>query len=223
MSSDPLKSAVEGTVHALLTWSDEKVREYAQKFKQKDVLFLQDVETIEVALKQRKTSEWAIFRENIKDEKLRVLFLMGLTLRGIEGTPEKCIPVRDKIVKNYGIRGLHVAQFVQNGIFAKYIASFLERAFTPDQMRLEIENLFKNIELTNSFIQHDYDEDREVDKIGVRLLSNSPDTYVISGLMSAKEKCKTICQKVIARVPEYSVETYETELKIIIFLHKQEI
>ncbi|MGD0204691.1 MAG: hypothetical protein ABSC20_12415 [Candidatus Bathyarchaeia archaeon] len=222
MSSDPVESAAKGVAEAFLDWAPEKIKEYVQKFRHKDLAFVQDVETIEEALKQRKTTECAIFKQNIEDENLRICFLLGLTLRGMESDKEKCINLRNRILKTHGAYGLHVAQFVQNGIFAKFIGRYLEEALTPNQMKQEIENLFKNIELTNSFIQYVDDIGMEANKIVTRIQSHAPKTYVISGLGSVKENCREIADEVMYRISGYSRETYETELKIIIFLNRIE-
>jgi hypothetical protein len=221
-SESPIESATKGATKGALDWTAEKVKEYVQRFKHRDVAFVQNVDIIEEALRQRKTTEFSVFRQNIDEEELRICFNMGLTLRGLEKDTESCKNLRNKILKKYGAKGLHVAQFVQNGIFAKFYGRFLEEALTPKQMKQAIENLFKNIELTNSFIQYTDDVDKEADKIVIRLQSNNPKTYVISGLGTVKEKCKQITRKVLNRVDDYSIETYSTEMKIIIFLNRVE-
>ena len=138
----------------------------------------------------------------------------------IEKDRQACINLRNKILKTHGAYGLHVAQFVQNGIFAKFISRYLEEALTPKQMKQEIVDLFRNIELTNSFIQYDDDVGKEADKIVTRIQSHEPKTYVISGLGSVKGSCREISYEVLHRISGYSRETYETELKIIIFLNR---
>lgn len=220
MESDPAASITKGAVKGFLEWTTETVKEYAQKFKHKDVAFVQDVKTIEEAIKQRKTSEFAIFKQNVEEEKLRILFNLGLTLRGIESNRESCVNLRNKILKAYGAYGLHVAQFVANGVFAKFIGRYLEEALTPNQMKHEIAQLFRTLDLTNSFVQSDDDIGKEAEKIVTRIQSHSPKTYVISGLGSAKQNCQEIAQEVLERIDGYTVETYTTELKIIIFLNR---
>ena len=220
MPSYSVESAAKGVAEAVLDrWTPERIKDYVQKFRHKDLAFVQDVETIEEALKQRKTSECAIFKQNIEDENLRICFLLGLTLRGIENDREKCINLRNKILKAHGAYGLHVAQFVENG-FVKFIGRYLEEALTPKQMKQEIENLFKNIELTNSFIKYDDDVGKEAEEIVTRIQSHAPKTYVISGLGSVKGNCREIAYEVMHRISGYSRETYETEPKIIIFLNR---
>lgn len=219
---NPIESATKGAVKGILEWSAKSIKEFAEKIRHRDLCLLQNAAAFEEALKQRKTSEFRIFKENIEDEVLRKCFHLGLTLRGIEKDTEACNNLRKKIFNIYGVKGLHVAQFVQNGIFAKFIGLYLEEALTPKQMKKEIENLFKNLELTNSFIQYSDEVEKVADTIVVRIQSHNPKTYVISGLGSVKEKCKQIVKRVIKRVSKYSVETYNTDLKIIIFLNRND-
>ena len=56
----------------------------ARKFKDRKIAFVQNPETIEVAKEQRNSSEWGLFRNYVDDERLHILFQMGLTLRRVE-------------------------------------------------------------------------------------------------------------------------------------------
>lgn len=219
-SDDSVASVTEGATRGFLEWTERKVKEYAIKFKNRNVAFVQDLETIETALEQRKTSEWDLFQKYVKDERLHILFQMGLTLRRMENNKEKLENLRAKIVKKYGAEGLHIAQFIQNGFFGKYIGNILERARTPEELTKEVENLFNNIELTTSFIQSFDNVDKEVEKIVIRINSHMPKTYIISGSKSAKKKCRLIFEEVKKRISGYTVEFIKTDVKEIYFLNK---
>lgn len=223
MSSDPVvEGAVKAATEVTIKWSAEKVKQLAIKFKHRDVAFVEDLSTIQLALKQRKTSEYTLFCENVRDEKLRIQFQLGLTLRGIETDLEKCQKLRGTIIKKYGKEGLHVAQFVQNGIFAKYYSSFLEMGLTPEQVKQAILNLFEHIDHTNSFIQANDDVSRIVDAIVSRINCYNPQSYSISGLRSVKGKVRDIASTVMKRIDGYSIEAYDTDLRVIIFLNRVE-
>lgn len=221
-SKDAIESASKGATKAILEWSEEKVKLLVQQFRHRDIAFVQDVETIEVALEQRKMSEWDLFQKNILDGRLRILFQMGLTLRRVEHNRKQCSNLRDRIVKKYGVEGLHIAQFVQNGLFSKFIGSILEKPITPEGLKSEIENLFENIERTNSFIQIEDNVEKEADKVVTRIQSFSPGTYIISGSKSAREKCEEVKDIVMRRISGYSLELYKTDIKEIYFLNKVE-
>lgn len=221
MSSNPaVEGAVKAATEAAIKWTAEKIKEYVIKFRHRDVAFVEDVATIQLALKQRKTSEYTIFKENIEDGRLRILFQLGLTLRGIEKDTEKCKNLRNTIVKKYGTQGLHISQFVQNGIFAKFLATYLERGLTPEQMKAEIWDLFQHVDQTNSFVQADDDEEKVADAIVTRIQSYSPKTYSISGLKSVKENVRGIAKMVLRKIDGYSPEAYDADIRIIVFLNR---
>ena len=119
-SKDPLVSAAEGATRGVLGWTEEKLKGLVEKFHNRDIAFVSDLETINLAKKQRKTSEWELFRDYIEDPDLRILFQMGLTLRDLEKKNRPIAPLRQKIFKKYEIEGLHIAQVVQNGILNAY-------------------------------------------------------------------------------------------------------
>jgi hypothetical protein len=223
MSSNPVvDGAVKAATEVAIKWSTETVKAYVIRFKHREVAFVEDLATIQLALKQRKTSEYKIFCENIHDEKLRILFQLGLTLRGIETELEKCQKLRNTVIKKYGTEGLHIAQFVQNGIFTKYYSAFMERGLTPEQLKQAIWNLFQHIDHTNSFVQANDDESKIIDAIVSRINCYNPQTYSISGLRSVKGKVRSIASTVMKRIEGYSVEAYDTDLRVIVFLNRVE-
>jgi hypothetical protein len=223
MSSNPVAdAAAKAAAEVAIKWTVEKVKQLAIKFQHRDVAFVEDLATIQFALKQRKTSEYAIFCENIADSKFRILFQLGLTLRGIETELEKCQNLRNTIIKKYGKEGLHIAQFVQNGIFARYYSKFLERGLTPEQLKEAIWTLFQHIDHTNSFVQANDNEEKTTDAIVSRINCYNPRTYSISGLRSVKGKVRFIASTVLKRIDGYSVEAYDTDIRVIVFLNRVE-
>lgn len=145
---------------------------------------------------------------------------MGLTLRTVEQERARLEKLREKIVRKYHPEGLHVAQFVQEGFFGMFFGNIIEKAKTSEELTFGIENLFKNIEITTSFIQYWDKVDKEAEKIVVRIHSHSPNTYIIFGSKSAIEKCEQVKEKVMESISGYSAELYKTEIKQIYFLTK---
>lgn len=154
-SHDPVASAAKGLVKGTLEWTHEKIKELVVKFKNKNLVFIEDTETIDLVKKQRETGEWNFFKEYVKDDKLRILFQMGLALRKLE-KDKKSIELdnlRRKIFKKHGPKGLHIAQFIQNGFFSKYVGNMLSRATTSHKLKFEIEDLFNDVDKRVVFIQ----------------------------------------------------------------------
>jgi len=221
-SEKPLVDVAEGATRGALGWTADKIKELVAKFENRDIAFVEDLETINLAKEQRKTSEWNLFIEYIEDPDLRILFQMGLTLRRLEGKPLNIASLRDKIVNKYDAKGLHVAQFIQNGFFGKFIGNILERASTPQKLRFEIENLLKNIEKTCVFIKQVDNVDKKTEEIVAKILANSPATFIICSSGGATIKCEKIKKKVMKRISGYDAELYKTKYKEIYFINKLE-
>jgi len=224
MSSDksPLKDIAEGATKGALEWTEEKLKEVITKFKNRKLAFIEDVKVINLAKEQRTKPEWDFFKEHVKDEELRILFQMGLTLRELE--KEDKIPeldsLKNKIYKKYEKRGLHIAQMVQNGIFGRYLGSVLERVTTTEKLKIEIENLFKNIENTIAFIQVDDNVNKKSSEIVSKIQSHSPKTFIISSAGSAMEKCEVIEKNVMKKISGYASELNKTKDRRIYFISK---
>lgn len=220
-SNDPIESASAGVVKGTLDWTEDKLKKLVARFKNRDIAFIEDLEIINTAIEQRKTSEWALFIDYIDDPELRILFQMGLSLRQYEGKQLQLESLREKILNKYDAKGLHIAQFVQNGFFGKFVGNILERAKTPKQLKFEIENLLNNIEKTTSFIKSVDNIDKKTEEIVTKILANSPNTFIICSSGSAIKKGKKIKDKVLKRISDYAVELYKTEIKEIYFLNKE--
>jgi hypothetical protein len=220
--SDPIESAAKGVTKGVLEWTEEKLERAIQKFRDRKLAFVQDTETIRVAKEQRQTSEWQFFRTYVDDKKLHVLFQMGMTLRQLEleDSMIRLENLRKRIFNKYDIEGLHIAEFVQNGLFSRFFAIIIEKVKPIDKLRSEIKDLFKNIETTVSFIQIHDNVKKESNRIVARIQSHSPATYVISSAGSAETKCKQIKDIVMHRISGYEEEHYSTEMKEIYFLNK---
>ncbi|MGD0978889.1 MAG: hypothetical protein ABR962_07075 [Candidatus Bathyarchaeia archaeon] len=221
-SEDPLASAAEGVTKGFLGWTEEKIKGLARRFRDRDIAFVQNPETINLLKEQRSTSEWSLFREYVDDHDLHILFMLGLTLRKLENQPDQLVPLRDKIVNKYDAKGLHIAQFIQDGLFGKFLGNALERTSTPQKLRFEIKNLFDNIEQTVVFVKETDDVDKKTEEVVAKLRANSPSTFIICSSGYAKKKCEQIKEKTMKKISGYVAERSETQFKQIYFLNKSE-
>ena len=73
-SEDPFASAAEGATKGALEYAEDKIKELVIKFRNRDIAFVQDPETINIAKEQRKTSEWNLFKQYVDDPDLHILF-----------------------------------------------------------------------------------------------------------------------------------------------------
>jgi len=221
-SEDPLASAAEGVTKGFLGWTEEKIKGLVRRFQDRDIAFVQNPETINLLKEQRNTSEWNLFREYVDDHDLHILFMLGLTLRKLEDQQDQLKSLRDKIVNKYDAKGLHIAQFIQDGLFGKFLGNALGRTSTPQKLKFEIKNLFDNIEQTVVFVKETDDVDKKTEEVVAKLRANSPNTFIICSSGYAKKKCEQIKEKAMRKISGYVAERSETQFKQIYFLNKSE-
>lgn len=221
---DLLESVAKGATKGALEWTTEKINKLAEKFANRELVFVEDPAIITLAKDQRKTSEWNLFKEFIDDHDFRILFQMGLTLRKLETQKERVEFLRDKILNKYDIKGLHIAQLIQNGFFNRFLANALERNTTPQQLKFEIKSFLDNIEKTVVFVKESDNVDYITQEIIVKIQANSPRTFMICGSGYAKQKCdqigETMKNWVHERAIGYDYEVYKTRHKEVFFLNK---
>lgn len=226
-NQDIVKDVAEGATKGVLEWSEEKIKQLIKKFGDKTLYFTEDPETIKLVKEQRKTDEWRIFKSYIKDEDSRILFQMGLTLRRLEREGKDFEPLRQKIIKKYKGEGLHIAQFVQSGLLNKYLADVLETGSSPQEVKAEIEDLFKNIDNRVVFIKHEDKAKQKIGEVVDKINTHSPKTFIIFSAGTAIKVCEKIKEGVMPKISRnYSFERYESGKekveKRIYFLNKTE-
>jgi hypothetical protein len=225
MSSDPIESATKGAVKAGLEWSEDKLKSWIQKFRDKELAFIRDKDTIETAKELRKKGEWAFFSGYVSDRRLRVLFQMGLTLRKLEsqGDTDRLKALLTRIRDIHHKEGLHIAYFVQNGLFSKYVAHILETSTTAKDIKDSILYPFTNIEQIVIFIQKTDDIVQKTGEIVAKIHANSPDTFMISSCQeTAMDKCAKIKDRVMKAVSSsYEIESYSSDIKEIYLLNRK--
>ena len=128
MTYDPIESATKGATEGALNWGSDFIKKLALKFKNRKLAFIQDEKTIDIVKEQYHSGELAIYKEYVEDVEMLFLLKMGLTLRKLDKDKEqeRKQKLRSKIFDKYKIKGLHIAQFVENGILNRYIGILIE-------------------------------------------------------------------------------------------------
>lgn len=219
---DMIEKISKGMTEGTLDWTWKKLKPLVTKLRNRELAFIEDIETINLAKEQRTKSEWAIFSQYIKFKDFRILFQLGLTLRTLEEKNIPLEPLRKKIINKYDIDGLHIAQFVQNGMLNKYLGSVLDKITTPNRLKSEIEKLFYEINKRVIFIQARDNVKKKTDEAVSKINANSPKIFIISSTKSAMPICKKIEENVMKKISGYSSELYRTQDKRIYFLIKSE-
>ena len=208
---------------AAIEWTEEKLKTFIAQFRDGSLKIVNDVETYQVMKEQKKSPELQLFTKYVHDDTLRQLFRIGLSLRALEQNTKKRDILRTKIKKTYGIRELHIAEFIQNGFFIKILDIIMLREKTETVIRKELTTFFNNFEKNVTFIQETDNIEKKTREITTRIISNLPKTYIIFSSGIASDKCSKVKRKVMDENSEYyTAELYETPIKRVYFLNKKE-
>lgn len=221
MSSNPLSDISKGATKGLLEWSSEKVASLVQKLKDRKLGFIQDPKTIEVAKEQYNSGEAKFYQIYIKNNEILFLVRMGLTLRKLEGTEERLLNLRDKIFRKYKVQGLHIAEFVQNGILNKYVGILIEELTSIEELKSEIEEVLKNIEKHVLFIKSGVNCPEIVKNIANVVHAHSPDIFIVSGIKSAAQVIIGCSDKIQIVLPSYALEKFSSSEKETLFFKRK--
>lgn len=209
MSSEPLKDIAEGAVKGALNWTADFIKQLAKNFQENKLKFIKDKENIEIAKEQYNSGELQIYKSYIKDKKKLMILRMGLVLRKLEnkGEKERKQNLREIIMKKYEIKGLHTAQFVENGILNRYIGILLDDISSVEKFKERINEIIDNIEKYVIFVKG-YDSERLILK-SCKIITTTylPMIFIISGIGSAAE----IVKKIEDRLVELLKDNYELE------------
>jgi len=208
MSSEIIKDIAEGATSGALNWSAEFIRKVASKFKDKKLAFIRDQETIDIVKEQYQSGELAVYKEYISDKDTLFLLKMGLTLRRLEREKqsERKQKLRGRIFDRYKVKGLHVAQFVENGILNRYIGILIENISSLTQFKKELKDVLENIEKHVLFVKWD-DTERNIVETSTRIVTiNLPSIFIISGISSAADIIRNCEAKLIEYLSNYDLE-----------------
>lgn len=217
---DPVAGAARGVTRAAIDYTEEKLKAWIAKFRNKELAFVEDQDSINIAKELRTRPEYEFFSTYIEDRSQRVLFQMGLLLRELETNTDRLQTARTRIRNNYGLKGLHFAQLVQSGSFSRYIASIFDKFATKQQLKFEIINLIEKIDTMVTFVMEMDNVEDQSNTIITRIRANSPNTYIVCSFRSAISKCDKVMENVWKEITTYESEIYQSRDDKIFFLTK---
>ncbi|MBU0628645.1 MAG: hypothetical protein KKC75_05615 [Nanoarchaeota archaeon] len=215
MSYDPIEKVAKGAAEGLLDWGTDFIKKLATKFRDRKLGFIQDQKTIERVKEQYRSDELAFYKEYIKDKEILFLLKMGLTLRSLEKEKEEDRRkiLRGKIFNKYQIKGLHIAQFVENGILSRYIGILIGDISSIEKFKEDIMNVLENIEKHVLFVRTK-DTERDIIKQSFSITTaNIPMIFIISGIASAAEIVKKCEIKLKELLKDYDLEKISSSQK----------
>lgn len=212
-----IENAAKGATKAAIEYSEEKILKLAKRFLNKEISFVEDPDAINTIKIQKKMAEFQQFKHYVKDRDLRVLCQMGLTLRQYEKEGKEYYPLVKKINKKYGKEGLHVAWFIQNGLFSKYLAFLMETGVLADQIGDKILSFLQEIDSNVSFVSlkdvGGKNSNNKIIKITSKINVKEPDIFIISSMGDAMPICKKIIESIKENLSDYDCEIYDSPQK----------
>ena len=114
--------------------------------------------------------------------------------------------------KKYGIEGLHVVYFIQNGLFLKYIDILAgEFGYNTQMIKKKIDDILSHIEERVIFIRSEDKNilEKKVKEIVSKIRSHTPEVFVISSIGGAMDACEMVRNKVMEEMKnDYECEFY---------------
>jgi len=224
MSSDsPISDIAEGATKGFLELSIEKIGSFLKKLKNKELGFIEEEKTIEIVREQYRSGEAKFYEIYIKDKNLLFLVRLGLTLRKLETDKERLQNLRDKILRKYDVGGLHIAEFVTNGVLNRYVSILLEELISIEKLTEDIEQILKNIEKYTIFVLSTSNKSDIIKNADIKVSSHSPKIFIISGFKSA---AKIVAEGIDAFkiiLKDYDFERFSSGEKEILFFKRKKI
>jgi len=217
---DPIESIAKGTTEGILKWGEDFIKNLASKLRNKKLAFIQDEKTIERVKEQYRSGELSFYKEYIKDKELLFLLKMGLTLRNLEedNENERKQNLRTKIFNKYKVKGLHISQFVENGILNRYIGLLIDDLISLENFKKDILEILENIEKHVLFVKMEDQESSVLKQATTRISVNSPMIFIISGISSAAKIVMNCEEKLKDLLPDYSIKRISEREKETLFL-----
>lgn len=222
MSSDnPISEMAEGTTKGLLDWSTDKIIQFVQKLKDKKLAFIEEKNTIEVVKEQYHSGEVKFYQKYIHDKNLLFLVRIGLALRKIENDEDRVQNLRNKIYNKYDSNGLHIAQFVQNGILNRYFGLLIEQLLSEEDLAKKMFNILTKINEHSLFVSSNAKVAEIVRKVSTIVDSHQPSIFVIAGTKSAAKIVSDSVSPLETVMEDYELERFSQENKEILFFKKK--
>ena len=208
--SSVVKDVATGTTKAVLEYSEDKIKEFVRKFRDRKLSFINEPSTIELVKEQIRNSEFKLASKYVKDRELQLIVQMGLALRELEkkGDMGKVIELKDDIHAKFKGWGVHAAQAVQTGILMSMLEFFIDNIKDETELSITIEDILINIDKLVIYVQEDHTVPFLIKKIETILFSHNPQAMLLCSKYSANK----VMEKLIVNL-EPELFEYEMDIK----------
>ena len=205
-SDDPVESAFAGAVKGALDWTADSIKSYVKKLRDGKLAFIQDEETIKLVKEQYNSGELNFYKTYIENSDMLFLVKLGLTLRKLENNLDRKQNLRSKIHGKFDTHGLHIAQFVENGLLNRYIAILIDNMMSVDDFKRKIMSILDDIEKHVIFVKTEDTQRSVTESSRTKVFANSPSIFIICGIASAAETVRQCESSLTKLFTNYELE-----------------
>ena len=221
-SGDPVERVAKGAAKGFLEWSAKNISDLVKKLRDHKLGFIQDEKTIQIVKEQYRSGELSFYKEHIDDKDILFLLRMGLTLRRLEREKEteRKQNLRSKIFNRYEVKGLHIAQFVENGILNRYIGILIDDMTSIEKFKEDIMNVLENIEKHVLFVKTNDDERHVIQRSSTIVSTHLSMIFIVSGISSAADIVRDCEDRLVELLTNYELEKISSKEKENLFFKR---
>jgi len=225
LGDDPLETAAKGAVEGGLEWSSEKLWKLVEKFRNRELRFVEDRKNIESVRAQRETAEYKFLQEYLPKGYLRILCLMGLALREMVRDKDRMNELVSDIFQRYGTSGVHITELVQMGVITELLTRLVKLFQSPSDVQKRLTSFLEQIDTLTLFVRK---EDAKLVDSKSRLVKEQVNTnpihmMIVFGSGHAKTVVKNIIKKLEIDPRHYIIEVHEDKFQITTFVFGPEL
>lgn len=184
----------------------EKARQLANQFRQREVAFIEDPDTIKLVTDVRKNPEYLLVQRFTKDSGRRTLLRMGIILRQFEKDPSRIDRERARVLRTHGLAGWHLAQAMEHGILTLLHEALLRLGINEKTLESEMGAILSQVDKYVNFVTAETASDAETTIIAAKVRLVFPLAFAIAGsgnaMSVAGETARGLSKMLIEYVPE---------------------
>lgn len=206
---NPLESAASGAMIGALKYSEEKIKELVYRFKNKELAFIENIETIELVKKQRQKPAWKLISKYVTNKELRLPAEMGFILRELEAKneQEKLKELKSKIHNKFKSKGIHIAELVQSNVLDRYVNLLVDKSDDDIEVKERLEEVLEDVDKYVIFYKTNQSPKSVAQIIISKLQTLSPKGIIIFSKGSCVVKAQTTITLIQKELDNYNIET----------------
>lgn len=204
---DPLTSAAAAKVGEKLSeGAIAKAKQLATRFRQREVAFIEDPETIKLVTDARKNPEYLLLQRFTKDGGKRALLRLGIILRQFETDASRIDRERRRVLGTHGLAGWHLAQGMEHGILTLLHEALLRLGVGEKALDAEMGAILQSVDRYVNFVTAGTDPGTETTIIAAKARLAFPLAFAVAGsggaVSVAGETARGLSKVLVDYLPE---------------------